>query len=251
MVIKTIKTWISKDKTLINKNEQENIFRSLGIERNTALDNLNKTLESLNFEKYSENSGMYSEHMILFSALSLVIKDTTRILEIGTHNGMMAVVLANLFPRSIIDTIDLPSNEESFKNSYQRQDNSTEFVKKRNAMLSNSTNINFKETNSLNLCKEKDNVYDLIWIDGAHGYPVVTSDIVNAIRLIRKKGYILIDDIYIETSKSDMLYKSNAGYETLQQIKEAGCITDLKFALKRIGHKHNKKRNQKYIAIVK
>ena len=31
--------------------------------------------------------------------------------------------------------------------------------------------------------------FDLIWIDGAHGYPVVCSDITNAIRLAHEKYF--------------------------------------------------------------
>ena len=27
--------------------------------------------------------------------------------------------------------------------------------------------------------------FDLIWVDGAHGYPVVTTDIINALRLAK------------------------------------------------------------------
>ena len=46
--------------------------------------------------------------------------------------------------------------------------------------------------NSVNLLNHKKS-YDLIWIDGAHGYPVVCIDIINAItKLIRDGGLYMM-----------------------------------------------------------
>ena len=45
-------------------------------------------------------------------------------------------------------------------------------------------------------------MYDLIWIDGAHGYPIITIDIVNSLRIINPKGIILCDDIYLAGLKN-------------------------------------------------
>ena len=39
--------------------------------------------------------------------------------------------------------------------------------------------------NSLELTNSK-NSYDMIWIDGAHGYPYVTIDIINSLRLLKR-----------------------------------------------------------------
>ena len=51
----------------------------------------------------------------------------------------------------------------------------------RDKTLNISRNIQFKKMNSLELCNS-DKSYDLIWVDGAHGYPNVTIDISNSIR---------------------------------------------------------------------
>ena len=65
------------------------------------------------------------------------------------------------------------------------------------------------------------NCYDLIWIDGAHGYPILSIDIANSIRMITKNGYILCDDIYTSNRiKSDNMYRSRAGLETLNALKK-------------------------------
>ena len=99
-------------------------------------------------------------------------------MEIGTFDGSNAFLLSRLFPSASVLTIDLSKNTKSFQNSYGRN-NELElknFLKKRNDNLKLSKNIYFKEINSIKLFYEKDN-FDLIWIDGAHGYPFVTFDI--------------------------------------------------------------------------
>ena len=40
--------------------------------------------------------------------------------------------------------------------------------------------------------------YDLIWIDGAHGYPFITADIINSLKILNNSGIILCDDIFID-----------------------------------------------------
>ena len=50
---------------------------------------------------------------------------------------------------------------------------------------------------SLNLINSNEK-YDLIWIDGAHGYPTVTIDIINSLKLINNDGLIICDDVYIK-----------------------------------------------------
>ena len=49
-------------------------------------------------------------------------------------------------------------------------------------ILKQSDRIFFKQMNSINLFNHKKK-YDLIWIDGAHGYPMVTTDIINSLKL--------------------------------------------------------------------
>ena len=67
--------------------------------------------------------------------------------------------------------------------------------KKRNQLLSRSKLISFIEMNSMNLCNFEEDTYDLIWIDGAHGYPVVACDIINSYRLLDNNGIAMIDDV--------------------------------------------------------
>ena len=60
---------------------------------------------------------MSSEHELLFTSISINSKvKINNILEIGTFDGINAFLLSQLFKESKIDTIDLNSNEEDFKN---------------------------------------------------------------------------------------------------------------------------------------
>ena len=193
---------------------------------------------------------MRSEHQVLFSSLSCSTKlDINEILEIGTFDGSNAFLFSLLFENSNIETIDLESNQDDFKNFYERKNNISKFIEARNQNLLRSNKINFREINSINLINYKKK-YDLIWIDGAHGYPVVCMDILNSIKLIRAGGYIICDDVHVNSINSDKMYRSNAGNETLNELKKEGIINfDLIF--KRLDAENNcLEENRKFIAIV-
>ena len=157
----------------------------------------------------------------------------------------------NLFPNSKVDTIDLPENDEDFINCYDRKNILKNFVDKRNKILSYSKNINFIPVNSLNLLNYKKK-YDLIWIDGAHGYPVVCIDIINSLHLIKENGLILCDDVILNLNhgNSSKMYASIASFETLNELKKQNLV-NFKLAFKRLNPENNcLKSNRKYIAIV-
>jgi len=77
----------------------------------------------------------------------------------------------------------------------------------------------------------------LIWVDGAHGYPVACCDITNSIRFLSKSGILMYDDVWIKIKKSDRMYSSTASWETLSEYDNAG-ITRTRLLRKRLGTKH-------------
>ena len=207
---------------------------------------LNETLKELDYPFYNESQGMYSEHLIIFAAISETNLKIKNILEIGTYDGKTATILARLFPDSEIKTIDLSDNDPVFINTYARKKNAKEFIKKRNTLLSRFKRINFLQINSLELSlKNKLPKQDLIWVDGAHGYPIVVSDITNAIGLMHQESILMCDDIFKITTKYDSLYESTAGFETLSAFRDSN-ILETHYFIKRIGRKFNSK--YKYIS---
>ena len=233
------------------ENKQDKIFNSLNLNRAEGIKNLNFIKKK--FDLYSNaNIGMSSEHEVLFSSISIKKKtEILNILEIGTYDGYNSLLLSKLFSKSKIDTIDLNKNDADFINYYNRKDTVKEFVSKRNNHLSQDPKINFYELNSLNLLNHKKK-YDLIWIDGAHGYPVVCIDIINSLNLVNKGGIIMCDDIHInlDQSSSDRMHHSIASYETLKELQKQNLLT-FELIYKRLNFKNNFiKKKRKFVAIV-
>lgn len=229
------------------KKKQEIFFEELGLDRKKGVENLNLIREKF---KILPND-MSSEHEVLFSSISLKKNlEIRNILEIGTYDGNNAFLLSKFFPNSNIDTIDLGQKDENFKNYYNREKKIDEFIESRNKKISSCININFIEMNSVKLLNHKKS-YDLIWIDGAHGYPVVCIDILNAIKLIRNEGLILCDDVFKNLKNSDEMYQSIATYETLSLLKSQKLI-NLSLVFKRLSSKYNcLDEERKFIAVCK
>ena len=239
-----------------NKNlfeaEQNRIFKSIGLEREKGLENLNFVKKKL-ISIFDTDRGMSSEHEVLFSSLSVIKNQKiSDILEIGTFDGVNSFLLSNLFPKSNVDTIDLHETDEDFINFYDRKNKIKDFNNNSNKFLFKNINIYFFHLNSLKLLNHKKK-YDLIWIDGAHGYPTVSIDIINSLNMIKDNGIILCDDVVVNLNhlNSDRMYSSIASFETLSALQKQNLI---KFNLiyKRLNAEDNCIENKrKFIAFVK
>ena len=230
--------------------EQNKIYEHFGLNRQEGIKKLISTKRDLDFKL--RDSDMSSEHEVIFSSLSLSKnKSFSDILEIVTFDGFNSLLLSNLFRNSNIDTIDLSETDDDFVNFYYRKDKINKFVQDRNFILSKNKNINFSPLNSLKLLNYKKK-YDLIWIDGAHGYPVVCIDIINSLHILKENGLILCDDVCLKLnqSNSDIMYSSIATYETLNELKKQDLI-DFRLIYKRLSPEHNCVENtRKFVAIV-
>ena len=230
--------------------KQNKIFEHFGLNRQEGIKKLISTKKDLDFKLRDRE--MSSEHEVIFSSLSLSKnKSFSDILEIGTFDGFNSLLLSNLFRNSNIDTIDLSENDDDFVNFYNRKDNINKFTQHRNITLSKNKNINFIHLNSLKLLNYKKK-YDLIWIDGAHGYPVVCIDIINSLHILKENGLILCDDVFLKLnqSNSDIMYRSIATYETLNELKKQDLI-NFRLIYKRLSVQHNCIENtRKFVAIV-
>lgn len=194
-----------------------------------------------------------SEHYTIFSSISKTTHNIKKILEIGTYDGINAFFLSKIFPNAKITTIDLPDHNKSFASMYNRKDNVKNFIYKRNTLIQKSKNINFEQKNSLDLYQEKSENYDLIWIDGAHGNPIVTSDVVNSTRLLKKDGLMLIDDVWKNRLFNDPIYHSTAAYQIINEFIRTNIFSSVSYFLKRLDFYSNLRfpNNQKFIAFVR
>ena len=228
---------------------QETLFKKNSLNRDDGLNLFNKILNEYKFLKKPMNS----EHQVIFCSIAqLRSKKIKKILEIGTFDGTNAFLLATLFPKAHVTTLDLNDENEIFKTSYNRdtEEKRKVFINKRNNILLKKKNISFVQKNSLSLTRAN-NTVDLIWIDGSHGYPEVSIDVSNSLRMSHKNSYVLCDDIYIDNIRNDKMYNSNAGYETIVSFSKAGIINFDLFYKRVDSYSNCIPRNRKFVALIK
>ena len=138
----------------------------------------------------------------IFKALSLKYNNKKiKILEIGTLDGVFTRYLANIFENSEIYTIDLPHTDKRFYTSYDREHKLKNFLEIRNINIQKK-NIYFKEIDSVNILdKFSENFFDIVYVDGDHKDPVVSLDIFNSFKILKKDGLLLVDDLYFSKRK--------------------------------------------------
>ena len=243
---------IENKKNATRLDTQEQNFVDQGLDRSVGFNKIKNIYYSLFGEEFNEDIDMLSEHLVLLSSISSDVNfDCKKILEIGTFDGKTTAILSALFPNSLITTIDLPSSDKLFQATYQRDKQLNQFLSNRNTLLKKQNSIKFIEMNSISLVDFEPNQFDLIWIDGAHGYPVVAIDIINSYRLTRKGGIILVDDVWVNIKKNDSMYSSIAAFETLIAIQNSKLIESFKLFYKRIGGIHNIKGERKFVGYFK
>ena len=215
--------------------DQNNKFKLLGFDRKQALEKLSKIKKKYDFL----NRKMSTEHETLFSALSNKIDaHKIEILEIGTFDGANSFLLSLLFQNSNITTVDLPDDNEEFAKTYGRQKDYNQFIQKRDEILSKGKNIRFLKTNSINLIKSKKK-FDIIWIDGAHGYPTVCIDIINSFNMLNENGIAFCDDVFLtKPFNEDQTYRSIGAFQTLKSLENEKLIS-LKLFYKRLDALNN------------
>lgn len=225
--------------------QQNHLFRKIGLDRDKALLSLVDI-----YSVYPELEVLRSEHHTLFAALSLK-KNIRSILEIGTYTASCTKLLSVLYPNAEIISIDLPDEDPIFSQTYNRGNSidRMKFIKERNSLIASCHNVTFVQENSLQLTHERDSKFDLIWVDGAHGYPMIAMDIVNSLSCLSKEGFMFIDDVWIDRSRNDPNYRSIGAYESIIALKNSSLI-DFNLIPKRIEFPHGDGHLKKYIARV-
>ena len=233
---------------------QKALFDSFGLSFEEGLQRLDETSIELDGRPFDETDGLNSQHFVMFAAISK-IREIDRILEIGTYDGRAALFMSKLFPQAEIITLDLKDDDDLFVGSYGRKESLDAFIRIRNSNLEKCSNLTFLQMNSVELidtCEEKfQDGFDLIWIDGAHNYPVVAFDILNAVRLANDDAILAVDDVWVSDTQVDSIYKSRGAFESWSQLEDVGLIDNVKYILKRIAWRRNVLGNQKFIGIAR
>jgi len=207
---------------------QRAAFSQLGLELDTAI---SKTVSI--FSIIGEQRTDISMHYEVFSSISQTLS-VTRILEIGTATGEFTNFLSMLFPQAIITTWDLPSESfsdstvESYKNIQTGYGDQTSQSRRR---LDGVANVVQVRQDSTRLTFESA-MFDIIWVDGDHTFPVVAFDIINALRLVPVGGWICVDDIQPSDSGRGVL-GSQETYKTVKHLESIGLVS-LTLIMKRL-----------------
>jgi hypothetical protein len=114
-----------------------------------------------------------------------------KILEIGSYEGLSMVFFLYLFNSSKIDVVDL------FLSQYKE-------IFDKNFKIIDNGNIRVFKKNSHNFLSNNNESYDLIFVDGGHGYLEVLVDLLYSYKFLNLDGILLIDDYdWDSTDKSE------------------------------------------------
>ncbi len=162
----------------------------------------------------------YKFKEIIFEEIKKKIKDKKiRILEIGTFDAKFTNWLSKLFPDAEIITIDIDHNSENFIKLEKSSSQPKELLLKIREKNLNRKNIRFIQMNSLDLMKKfNQESFDIIFVDGYHKNPIVSHDIENSYALIKKNGYVVVDDLSYSNQRNSSLDGMNA-IKKLNNIK--------------------------------
>lgn len=170
----------------------------------------------------------------IFKAIALKYNNKKiKILEIGTLDGVFTKYLANIFDNSEIYTIDLPHTDKRFYTSYDREDKLKNFLEIRNKNIQKN-NINFTEIDSINILdKFSKNFFDIVFVDGDHKDPVVSLDIFNSFKILKKEGLLIVDDLYSSerSGKIEELIGHAPSKDGLNALKKLSMETKNEFQL--------------------
>ena len=103
------------------------------------------------------------------------------ILEIGVHEGFSTIFFQYAFKDFHTDVIDI------FLNDKRKKFES-------NINIINLKNINIHQTTSHNFLVNNKKKYDLVFVDGGHGYLDVIVDLLYSFQYLNINGLLLIDD---------------------------------------------------------
>jgi len=205
---------------IIIKNKKNFIYNLIFLIRNkTPLNTLIKFIKCHFFKKddlkynfynhaYFTDLDWFSSGISLFNKFMQNERGAIKnILEIGSYEGRSAIFFLNYFNNSKITCVD------TWMGSHEHVRTMKEIEKNFDNNLKTYENKLIKhKTTSDNFFLENKLLFDLIYIDGLHTYDQVKSDLENAYKFLKPKGYLLIDDYlwkFYPISKKNVINSAN------------------------------------------
>lgn len=203
---------------------------------NTIINHYAKTDNWHNINKNSANLGYGWLHYS-------IIRNTypKNLLCIGSKYGYIPSIMAQACKENGVGTVDFvdagydqesPEDNHLYKSSKlnkSRHWGGVGFWKKNNShkhfqTLNLNKNINTHITKSNNFFKQnKKTKWQYIYLDGDHSYQGIKNDFQNSIKHLDDHGYILIHDIFTESSK-DLSYGVNKYWKEIKKKNKYNLI---------------------------
>jgi len=151
-----------------------------------------------------------SSHFLAFASLKASGFTPKNILEIGTGSGQTTRVLADLFPKANVHTIELPLSDPIYG------ENAGGFNQEQRNQFLDLPRITAHSCNSAFMFDIDLPDFDLIWLDGGHVFPEVAWDHFYCLSKLRPGGWVFTDDIRFPDNPLYRIYEgSTDAYETL------------------------------------
>jgi predicted O-methyltransferase YrrM len=150
---------------------------------------------------------------VLYLALICRIAEPTAIFEIGTYEGRTANMMAlHTPPDCRIFTLDLPPQSDlkprlpvDFGDTIWMSKEGTAVGRKLGSLPDAADNAKIQALYGDSAAFDFSPYYgrmDMVFVDGAHSYEYVLSDVRNALTLLRPHGFILMHDLVTHASVS-------------------------------------------------
>ena len=160
-----------------------------------------------------------------------------KFLEIGVYKGRLLSLIkliANMLNKKSIIYGITPLDNVGDKYSTYETDNYLNAIK--NAFLYNQLDMdNVTIIKGLSQDKDvldmvqKNDLYDIIFIDGCHDYEMVCQDIINYIPFLKQNGYLIMDDssLYIKNPGGDFKGHPDVGQAIIDILDKDTRMSEL------------------------
>ena len=180
--------------------------------KNQALNYIIKGYTNFDGEKIKLGSNIDIEESSFLFDFIKSNKSIQNVLEIGCANGISSLTISSALKdreKSFLTILD-PYQEKMWRNVGKK-------------MLEKSSFNNFKIIYNFSeniLPQEKENKYDLIFVDGWHTFDQVMLDLFYSIKLVKLNGYVIVDDAdSISVGKAISYYKKYPNIKYFEPFK--------------------------------